>query len=956
MKYVRSRDKFLTGISEYKEFDSYKKYDLIQEDGGPLHNAVEFGDSWVGRWIFNVIRVAKENFDKVRISGQISRLKRALNEILDNSVPNQLDGDDKNKFNKLKVFSFLDSLDAAVRKGHKVGIIKNLTDSTIENVTKNEDFDGKEELIKQLEDFRKFLEQFKDDEEGADDPDFKIEDDKDEKDEKDENEDESKKLFTIIESLKSLALIIDTYKRVKIENKPTQKEVYTYITVDGDTIEKISKDPKINKNNLTSGDIRTKNSKNLSKYPKDNQTLPAKIPLLMEGFLFEADKFGTGGGVDRQNIKTTSSKTGDKLKTGEDHLTQAFSKLKKDIEVLESEKEKGIGITSKFINDITASYKDPKNRETIKSLYVEINRYLVGDKKSTIQEKDNLFKENIQIIENVGKKAIVAEKIARFTKRALQFDGQNLYGGLGDLGKNLQKYVESMKKIMTYKLGESGKTKTDLKYKVGDTVSWTNKKGEKVVKNIEKIEDGRYMFTTSDGEGFSKKESDLKKESKVLRFDSFYRIIKEADDISGDKEVKNDTTEGMSNTNKLILEYWTKNVDIKQYVIEKTEYKKLIKDLEKKGDELKDSIIFDIDPVLDIVKAFNKAYKIHTTPVIPSGRTTGSVSSRIFLQYTSLGGGTPDSAGKSGGPYRNNAVFNKWEEAVLDVLGNIKYQKIFSPKTKLKRGDEMVEKAGANLRTFMTDLIDGDNLYKDGAQKKFLDQYFGYKSSSSKDTNDGGDKEIKENNKTATDVVDKTKKVEFVNKPIGYEQDADLVGTIFKIESGGKSYYFLIHEMVGEYYYVTYTSGYKFYHDAICKEGKYGFPKLSEVKGDSSSSPSDSYTSGDGQYQVKATRIKRNLFLKDKGTISLKSYESSYIRKKKEKDKPFKNNISETEKIDDLDKINATKVFILSYKEGKDDKEPKFVKVTKFDSLKDKGIFPSIKSTKDIDKVEFKPI
>jgi len=51
----------------------------------------------------------------------------------------------------------------------------------------------------------------------------------------------------------------------------------------------------------------------------------------------------------------------------------------------------------------------------------------------------------------------------------------------------------------------------------------------------------------------------------------------------------------------------------------------------------------------------------------------------------------------------------------------------------LRVGDEMREKAGANLRKFMSDLMDGDSLYasggsgsKDqGAQAKLLDKYFG---------------------------------------------------------------------------------------------------------------------------------------------------------------------------------------------------------------------------------------
>ena len=69
---------------------------------------------------------------------------------------------------------------------------------------------------------------------------------------------------------------------------------------------------------------------------------------------------------------------------------------------------------------------------------------------------------------NKQKTQIIAEKIARFTKRASQFDKENLYGGLGDrLGSNLQKFVEGMKKIVNHfkenKKEEPKKENTDVK-------------------------------------------------------------------------------------------------------------------------------------------------------------------------------------------------------------------------------------------------------------------------------------------------------------------------------------------------------------------------------------------------------------------------------------------------------------------------------------------------------------
>ena len=45
----------------------------------------------------------------------------------------------------------------------------------------------------------------------------------------------------------------------------------------------------------------------------------------------------------------------------------------------------------------------------------------------------------------------------------------------------------------------------------------------------------------------------------------------------------------------------------------------------KKGDDI---VIQGLDPVLEIVKVFNRAYKLHTTQVIPTGRSGGKVSNK----------------------------------------------------------------------------------------------------------------------------------------------------------------------------------------------------------------------------------------------------------------------------------------------------------------------------------------
>ena len=50
----------------------------------------------------------------------------------------------------------------------------------------------------------------------------------------------------------------------------------------------------------------------------------------------------------------------------------------------------------------------------------------------------------------------------------------------------------------------------EMKFKVGDEVSWTSKDGKEITKKIERAEKGKYYFTKDDGEEFFKKEADIK--------------------------------------------------------------------------------------------------------------------------------------------------------------------------------------------------------------------------------------------------------------------------------------------------------------------------------------------------------------------------------------------------------------------------------------------------------------
>jgi hypothetical protein len=858
MKYLSKRDEFLkrslNKIDEYKSL-SDKELDSINEadNSGPFANDIPWNDSLLGRLINSTIRKAKIGANLVRIKAVNKRLEDAFEDLLGDSLTAEMSEEDKKNKKRVLIFKFLEELEKEVRAGGNVGEIKRLTDAAIKNISEIEDFENKESLIKQLEDFKKFLEQFKESEGSKEEGEDKKEGE-DKENVKEEGSKTSESAYpTMVKTLKSLSLVLSNYKNVKIGNqeRANNKSVvdtkkFTYTTVNGDTIEKIQKNPKANPKKLATSDIRVKNNQVLAKYPKDNVTIPVGLVLVMENFIFE--ELGEGGSPDRANIKG-----------GEDHLTQAFTKLKKSLETLESPKDKGIGVDVSFLNEITSKSLDSKNKETIKSLFTEINRYLVGDKKETLNAAtDPLYKESIEIISDKNKKIVVAEKIARFTKRALQFDGEGLYGGLGETGKSLQSFVESMKFIMT--------------------VSSTPIEKKPV-------------------------ESEVKKESIINKYSKFISYIKEADENTTSADADTEVSDpAVMTTSQKIIDYWDKKIDVKSFTLEKTEMDKIQANFEKMNKEGGEVVINGLDPVLEIVKVFNRAYKLHTTQVIPTGRSGGKVSNKTFMEYTSFGNGSPDSAGASGGPYRNNAIFNQWENAVLNIMKSTKYQKLFRSETELKtESGKIIPKAGLYLGKFMRDMLDGDTLYKQGAQNKFIEKYFG-------ETPDGsttfeGSDDGKVNDGTSSAMPDPIK-LQFKKDLIKMEKLEEISGSFFVCDSNDnkgkeKQIYFYVQSVDSGFAYVTYCESFNFFKRYIKESGQ--TLKGDDFKGDAKSI--NSIEKGkDGQYPIRATKIELvNLIDKDgKFLLTGKNFNIKYLTKYSDKDKINKPGQSATSGSDEI--------------------------------------------------------
>lgn len=383
-----------------------------------------------------------------------------------------------------------------------------------------------------------------------------------------------------------------------------------------------------------------------------------------------------------------------------------------------------------------------------------------------------------------------------------------------------------------------------------------------------------------------------------------------------------------SNDDNIILKiqnYWTKKIDIKDFIIEKSEAKKIEKNLDVISNE-KDKngiVISGIDPIINIVKLFNRAYKIHTTQVIPTGRPGGTVSNKTFREYKSFGGGTPQDAGYRGGPYRNIVLFNTWENTVLNIIRDSKYQKIFRGETVIKTDSGLVIKdAGKNLAKFMTDMIDGESLYKDnnkgGAQAEFIYKYFNIKVDG-KSMAFGGLSELNNNSKNAAGI--KTKKLLFVKEPIVVENYNNLANTYFAAtlfkNSEKRQYYFHIQNVDTEYAYISYSTTMYFYERYIESA------KINTEAGiEQGNLPMEIYRYkdiGGVDCIIKATRIKLENLIDKSGNFKLKGTHNFEYLYKYEKGENIPNSEAvKSNKIDTLDFVDCFTLAELS-KNDKDE-------------------------------------
>ena len=904
MRHLHSRDNYLKNINERKIIQQDKMLEdlttkLILEENAPgsgaFGNNVKWGDSLLGRFINFVIRKIGVGVDMGRISLVSKQMKSQFERLVSESAIRTLSKEDQEDISKVQISSILGVLKKSVDDGEKVSKIKDITQSTIDNLELLEVSEKSEEskkvIIAALEEFLKFLEKYKDSDgkggplsEDAD----KTTDDAEESEKGKPGDKISIKTGypTMVKNLKSLSLVLANYKKFKPKAIISAPEDYFYITKGGETIETIQKDVKINKNKLAIEQIWSTNAKNLepytikadkSKMDKNKlqlgKDIKIKLALVKESFIFEEGPIQTTMVGDKSGIGTGGSKDRNVGTGKEDHLTQAYNKLKKSCEILEDPKDKGIGVTFDFLKTITDKSVDEESKLVIKSLYKEILRYLIGDKKATLNAPaDSLFVESIDTIKDKNKKIIVAEKIARFTMRAIQFDGQNLYAGLGDLGKPLQQFVDSMKEL----------------------------------KKIDPEE---------------LKEVVKKQESKLLKYDSYLTLIREAE--GDDAQVKGDEAQAQGENkedksteiSKEIKEYFDENLDFDAFLLSEEEVKEVeekVEDASKKGG--KSIVINGMNPIVEIVRLFNRAYKLHTTDVIPGARTDGAVDRLTYNEYTTFGSSSGNPSATEHGPYRHKKTFNIWEDAVFDILADTRFSPVFAKETVLDDGGGNVrEGAGVALRQLMTDLLDGDNLYKSsgggdsaGAQKKAIEKYFGETATTFFETNSDVQLGMVDKKTGKNDTVINTENANGITvsnlqftKSSSLTSDDVLKESKFRFttlqvngkDSEGKivRWYLFVNEMANDKYYVMVSKTMAWFRNIIQSE----YPSTEIGKGDSDVSPELRDRLGSGPYPIIHTVMTKKA-LESIATNRARSIEIKGLVKEADKPKTITENITIT--------------------------------------------------------------
>lgn len=232
---------------------------------------------------------------------------------------------------------------------------------------------------------------------------------------------------------------IYNYTNKKGETKKVKLLSLTNDVRSGDDKKYLTSDDVIG-DNLEKGSVQVISKDKQGNFTNKSPKFAINKQQLSESFVYDFSTFL----INEKDRFGKSSKSA--IGSNETYLTESFKKLKRSIKLLEDSKDKGISIDEEFLNQVLE--EKMKAKETIKNLFSEIYEHMYGKYSKTMPELDSLYKESVKVIEDNTK--VVAEKMARFAKRSIQFEGEGFYSGLAKLGDNLEDYNTTFKQIMDY--------------------------------------------------------------------------------------------------------------------------------------------------------------------------------------------------------------------------------------------------------------------------------------------------------------------------------------------------------------------------------------------------------------------------------------------------------------------------------------------------------------------------
>jgi hypothetical protein len=864
MNKILTREQYLDTLRTQR----YSKYTGVPKYNEAFANDVNWGDSWVGRMINSIIRKGKIAINLRRVDSLGKRLQSIFDELVDSGkvIAN----------NGVKSFITTSCLIGELEKMVKGESGKEGTESDIPNIishivfligqVQSYNLEDKEELIEVLQEFKKYLEGLLKNT-GKD-------SDSDEEGLSDVGDTGDYNQIFFQESKKLLQSVVDLHNMIKnnvvrFSEEEYGKKINVGLQFDlqkfnslKTTFDKAKPENKLSILRQLVPMIEAGLDSYKLKKDKANITLFdsyfKKYVGILSGMEREAlgnkNKESTGGSKDVSKTEKTPSPTSksvekdikkvsnesllfeevdQNLQKGELHAKNAWKK------VVDAYNKSGI---AKYIPQIeellSVGVKDGKEKvvQTKKNIILVCKQVITN--KSTVGKPisfDDLIKEGIY--DNDLPKAI-----SLFGKILLSFNEDlglaSAYGSRGRdpktgqaLGTNPVKVFVNSFNSLEKTLPKLGGVKTE--YKSGDTVKYKLTKGGEGEKEITKVEGDRFFFKSKSGEELSAPLKSItgkvekKQESVITNYGNFKKIFEKTEGVDYDE------------VSEKFDELFTDEI-IKKFSIEESNVEE-IKGLGSEGDTI---IITGADPIMEIVRLFQRAWRLHTPGIIPSGRTGGKVSTSVFMEYENLGDrdGSPESPGP--GPYRNIELYEKWNEAVMNILSNSKYRTtIFSDDAKFawnykektevakiskdnlsKQGKAEIEGAkplGKILLRFVNRLLSDSEMYKkDGALPRFLDEYFGLDEESIRKLGgivfSGFKKDADVNNGTADKIkqtlckFEKWNMVDEIRSKSSFKdyfKSDESEGLVFRIKANDKNkYFYTLKKIQNSVYFLVFDS------------------------------------------------------------------------------------------------------------------------------------------------------